>query len=127
MKGNLGAYLTVLGLCALGFYSVMFGCGYLHLQDMPQFVVTAVIFLTAGRMLKKVRIGQEKEEEEEEEEKVNRREPDWPWLTGFMNWTAVLLLIALMAILLMKPTDLSLLDALKFSPGQSSFFAGAVP
>ena len=125
MKGNLGQYLTVLGFCALGFYGVMLGCGYLGLEAMPQFVVTAVIFLTAGRMLKKVRLGSA--EEEEEEAAILRREPDWPWLTAFMNWTAALLIIALMAILLMKPADLSLLDAFKFSPAQSSFFSDAVP
>jgi type IV secretory pathway VirB2 component (pilin) len=126
MKGNLGQYMTVLGFCALAFYGVMLGCGYLGLEAMPQFVVTAVIFLTAGRMLKKVRLGSA----EEEEEKVAgtlRREPDWAWLTAFMNWTAALLIIALMAIMLMKPTELSLLDAFKFSPAQGSFFAEAVP
>lgn len=126
MKGNLGQYLTVLGLCALAFYGVMFGCGYVGLEAMPQFVVSAVIFLSAGRMLRKVRLGSD-EEDEETPEGFLRREPDWPWLTAFMNWTAALLMIALMAILLMKPTDLSLLDAFKFSPAQSSFFAGAVP
>lgn len=124
MKGNLGQYLTVLGLCALGFYGVMFGFGYLDLAAMPQFVVTAVIFLTAGRMMKKVNLGSI---EEEENERLLRREPDWPWLTAFMNWTAALLLIAIMAILLMKPADHSLLEMLKFSPAQTSFFAGSVP
>lgn len=126
MKGNLGQYMTALGLCALGFYGIMFGCGYLGLAAMPQFVVTALIFLTAGRMLKKVRLGSAEEEEEKDTEEL-RREPDWPWLTAFMNWTAALLIIALLAILLMKPAELSLLDAFKFSPAQSSFFAGAVP
>lgn len=126
MKGNLGQYLTVLGFCALAFYGVMLGCGYLGLEAMPQFVVTAVIFLSAGRMLKKVRLGSA-EEEEEAVAGTLRREPDWAWLTAFMNWTAALLIIALLAILLMKPTELSLLDAFKFSPAQGSFFAGAVP
>ena len=126
MKGNLGQYMTALGFCALGFYGVMFGCGYLGLAAMPQFVVTALIFLTAGRMLKKVRLGSAEEEEEKDAEEL-RREPDWAWLTAFMNWTAALLIIALLAILLMKPAELSLLDAFKFSPSQSSFFAGAVP
>lgn len=127
MKGNLGQYLTVLGFCALAFYGVMLGCGYLGLEAMPQFVVTAVIFLTAGRMLKKARLGSVGEEEEEKIAGVQRREPDWVWLTAFMNWTAALLIIALMAILLMKPTEFSLLDAYKFSPSLGSFFAGAVP
>lgn len=126
MKGNLGQYLTALGFCALGFYGVMVGCGYLGLEAMPQFVVTAAIFLTAGRMLRKARFGNA-EEEEETDKGVLRREPDWPWLTAFMNWTAALLIIALMAIMLMKPAELSLLEIFKFSSGQSSFFAGAVP
>jgi Na+/H+ antiporter NhaC len=126
MKGNLGQYLTALGFCALAFYGAMLGCGYLGLEAMPQFVVTAVIFLSAGRMLKKVRLGSTEEEEEKVGEAL-QREPDWAWLTAFMNWTAALLIIALMAILLMKPAELSLLDAFKFSPAQGSFFAGAVP
>ena len=126
MKRNLGQYLTVLGLCSLGFYIVMLGYGYLDLAAMPQFVVTAAIFLTAGRMLKKVRLGAG-EEEEGKGEGPTRREPDWDWLTAFTNWTAALLLIALMAILLMKPADLSLLEAFKFSPARSTFFAGDVP
>ncbi|PKN12031.1 MAG: hypothetical protein CVU69_08765 [Deltaproteobacteria bacterium HGW-Deltaproteobacteria-4] len=126
MKGNLGQYLTLLGFCALGFYGIMFGFGYLGLEAMPQFVVTAVIFLTAGRMLKKVRLGSA-EEEEEKLAGALRREPDWPWLTAFMNWTAALLIIAFLAILLMKPRGLSLLDAFKSSPSQSSFFSDAVP
>lgn len=126
MKGNLGQYLTVLGLCSLGFYVVMLGYGYLELAAMPQFVVVAAIFLTAGRMLKKVRLGAG-EEEEEKNAGPTLREPDWPWLTAFTNWTAALLIIALMAILLLKPTDLSLLEAFKFSPAQTSFFAGDVP
>jgi len=125
MKGNLGQYLTALGFCALGFYGAMFGCGYLGLEAMPQFLVTAVIFLTAGRMLRKARLGNA--EEEEKDEGIARREPDWAWLTAFMNWTAALLIIALMAILLMKPADLSLLDVFKSTSAQSSFFAGAVP
>lgn len=126
MKGNLGQYLTVLGFCALGFYGTMFGYGYLGLEAMPQFVVTAVIFLTAGRMLKKIRFGSSEEEEKEVAGGL-RREPDWAWLTAFMNWTAALLIMAFMAIMLMKPTDLSLLDAFKFSPARSSFFADSVP
>lgn len=123
MKGNLGHYLTILGLCALGFYGVMFGCGLLRIEAMPQFVVTAVIFLSAGRMMRKVRLGSD----DEETDAPARREPDWAWLTALMNWTAALVIIALMAILLMKPADLSLRDALRFSTAHKSFFAGAVP
>lgn len=122
MKGNLGHYLTILGLCALGFYGVMFGCGLLRIEAMPQFVVTAVIFLTAARMMRKVRLGGD-----EEADAPARREPDWAWLTTLMNWTAALLIIALMAILLMKPSDLALRDALNFSTAHRSFFAEAVP
>ena len=124
MKGNLGQYLTLLGLCALVFYGVMLATGNLGVAAMPQFVITAVIFLTAGRMMRKVRLGGE---EEEEEAAKPKRETDWPWLTALLNWTAALLLIGGMAILLMKPTDLSLREALNISAAHKSFFAGAVP
>jgi len=124
VKGNLGQYLTVLGLCSLVFYGVMLATGHLGTRQMPQFVITAVIFLTAGRMTRKIRLG---EEEDESEEEQAQRQTDWDWLTALLNWTAVILLIAVMAILLMKPADLSLKDAFNFSTAHRSFFAGAVP
>lgn len=124
MKGNLGQYLTLLGICALLFYGVMLAGGHLSAREMPQFAVTAVIFLTAGRMMRKVKLGESEEEEEPQEKK---REPDWDWLTALLNWTAAILLIAAMGILLLKPADLSLRDALNISTAHKNFFAGAVP
>lgn len=125
MKGNLGQYLTLLGLCALVFYGVMLATGNLGAREMPQFVVTAVIFLSAGRMMRKVRLGND--EEDDASAAKPQREADWEWLTSLLNWTAAILIIATMAILLMKPTDLSLRDAFNISTAHKSFFAGAVP
>lgn len=122
MKGNLGSYLTILGFLALAFYGVMYGCGYLRADALPQFAISAVIFLTAGRMLRRVQIG-----ETEEKEAVAGREPDWAWLTALLNWTAVVVLIALMGILLLKPAGLSMTEALKMTTAHKSFFAGAIP
>jgi len=76
-------------------------------------------------MLKKVRLGSAEEEEEKEAAALRREQIGLA--DRFHEWTAALLLIALMAILLMKPAELSLLDAFKFSPGQGSFFAELSP
>lgn len=125
MKGNLGHYLTLLGFCALVFYGLMLASGNLSAAAMPQFAITAVIFLTAGRMMRRVRLGGG--EDDATDLAKPERETDWPWMTALLNWTAALLLIAVMAILLMKPTDLSLREAFSFSTAHKHFFAGAVP
>ena len=74
VKGNLGQYLTLLGICSLLFYGVMVATGHLSPKEMPQFLVTAVIFLTAGRMARRVKLGDS--EEETTDEATEQREPD---------------------------------------------------
>lgn len=122
MNAKLGQHLTLLGLCAMIFYGFMLGTGRMTSEVMPQFIVSALIFLSAGRLFKKTA-----DESDDEPAPGSRREPDWDWLTALLNWSAALLIIGIMAILLMKPVDVSLLEAFSLSTAQQNFFAGAVP
>ena len=126
MNAKMGQQMTLLGLGAMAFYAIMLSSGHLSVEVMPQFLVSAVIFLCSGRILRLSARGLK--EDENEEATVNRRpEPDWPWLTALLNWSAAMLVIGAMAIVLMKPAGVSLRDALGHSFAHEQYFAGAIP
>lgn len=126
MNARLSRQMTLLGICAMGFYGVMLGTGTFSTDLMPQFVISAVIFLSSGRIMKAAARSMARDEDEAAE-RVQRREPDWPWMTLLLNWSAGLMVIGLMAIFLMKPLGISFAEALHLSPAPEQFFATAVP
>lgn len=130
MNAKLSQHLTLLGLCAMAFYGAMLASGTLSLEVMPQFVVSALIFLTSGRMLRRSARARSAEEEKPERkaDAPPKPETDWPLLTAMLNWTAALLVFGVMAIFIMKPAGVSFLDALQHTTAhEQHFFAGAVP
>jgi len=126
VNAKMGQQMTLLGLGAMAFYGVMLSSGHLSVEVMPQFLVSAVIFLCAGRVMRTAAKSLQ-QEEREETSRPPRPEPDWPWLTALLNWSAAMLVIGAMAIILMKPAGVSLRDALGHSFAQEQYFAGAVP
>jgi hypothetical protein len=127
VNAKLSQHLILLGICALVFYVIMLISGKLPLEVMPQFVVTAVIFMSSGHFMKKAARSMAREENEEENAKGNRKEADWPWLTTLLNWTAAFLIVGIMALLLMKPIGLSIVDAIKKSKGTEQYFSRSIP
>lgn len=125
---KLSQHLILLGFCALGFYGFMFATGKLPIEVMPQFLVSAVVFMSSGHYMRKAAktLARQQSEEDETEEK-ERKELDWPWLTGLLNWTGAFLVIGIMAILLMKPIGLSFSDALQFTVAPEQFFSHTIP
>jgi hypothetical protein len=120
-------HLTLLGIGAMAFYAVMLATDRVSIELMPQFLTSAIIFLSSGRLMKMAARSMSRDDEETDAKP--RRELDWPWLTALLNWNAALVVIGIMAIFLMKPTDLSLLDALSstLAPAIFSPAAGVVP
>jgi len=45
MNAKIGQHMTLLGICAMAFYGAMLASGKLSIDVMPQFVVSAAIFL----------------------------------------------------------------------------------
>nr|NIS39774.1 hypothetical protein [Desulfuromonadales bacterium] len=107
------------------FYGLMLGTGNMTLEVMPQFVISAVIFLTSGRLMKKG--ASRRHGDAEADKKTDREEPDWAWMTLLLNWMAALTIIGLMAIMLMKPIGVSLIDTVTESMQHKHFFADSVP
>lgn len=124
MNAKMSQHLILLGLCALVFYVVMLVTGKLPIEVMPQFVVTAVIFMTSGHFMKKAARSRLHEEEEQDE---NAKEPDWAWLSTLLNWTAAFLIIGIMALFLMKPIGLSFFDAIKKAKVSDHYTSHPIP
>ena len=126
MNAKMGQRLTLLGLGAMAFYGIMLSTGNLSLEVMPQFLVSAVIFLSSGRIMRLTAksLG---DSEAEENERPKRPEADWPWLTALLNWTAAMLVIGLMAIILMKPSGVSFREAISRTFTPAHFSAEFVP
>ncbi len=118
----------------MAFYGVMLGSGKLSIEVLPQFAVSALIFLSSGRFMRRAAriMTNDEDAEKEKEEKAQQQkerleEPDWQFLTNLMNWTAALMIVGIMAIILMKPIGLTFQDAFSSSNAQENYFAGSVP
>lgn len=134
MNANLSQQMTILGLAAMVFYAVMLGMGIVGLDVMPQFMVSAVIFLSSGRLMRMAaRNLPPKEVDEEAEKKKQEREqariePDWAWLSQFLNWAMALVVIGVLALWIMKPIGVSLVDAIQqHKPDSQPYFSDFVP
>lgn len=129
MNAKLSQHMTMLGLCAMAFYAVMLATGKLSIDVMPQFAVSALIFLTSGRIMRKAAraMTQEDDEEQEKQDKEKREETDWPFMTNLLNWTAALLVVGIMAIIITKPAGITLTEAFTETVAHENFYAGHVP
>jgi hypothetical protein len=126
MNAKLGQHLTLLGLCALVFYGSMLATGVLSLEVMPQFLISALIFLSSGRMIK---MASRAFARQETEAPPKRKSPevDWTRLTGMLNWTAASLIVGCMAIFLMKPIGIPLDEAIAQGLISDHFLGTTVP
>jgi hypothetical protein len=127
VNARLSQHLTLLGLCSMIFYGVMLGMGRLSIDVLPQFVISAIIFLSSGQILKKATVRTSEESDEKEKSRPSRPDPDWPWLTGFLNWMAALLIVGVMALILMKPPGMTIKEALSHTEADQHFYGTAVP
>jgi len=127
MNARLSRQMTLLGICAMAFYGIMLGTGVFSADIMPQFVISAVIFLSSGKIMRKAARCMVRDEEEKPEPRQKRKEADWPWLTCPLNWTAAFMIIGLMTIFLIKPIGVSFTDALHITTAPDQFFAHAIP
>ena len=127
MNAKIGQHLTLLGLGAMIFYGFMLATGHLTAEILPQFLVSAIIFLSSGRIMRKAASHMAKDEEEDAPVKTVRPQADWPWMTSLLNWTGAFVIIGVMALLLLKPIGLTWRDAIALTKAPDHFFAGAVP
>lgn len=108
MNANLSNQMTLLGLAAMVFYAVLLATGTVGTDIMPQFIASALIFLSSGRLMRKPAAQRSEEDNEKQQEK---KELDWDKLTQVLNWSMSILIISAMAIWAMKPADVTFAEA----------------
>lgn len=122
MDTRLSNYMTLIGLCAMAFYGVMMATGTMSISVMPQFVISAVIFLTSGRIMKKAAKRMRSSREAVAEVPlffgVNWRNFTWP---------ALLIALLIMILLMIKPIGVSPQDLLSKTEPSDLFYAPAIP
>jgi len=122
--------MTILGLAAMVFYAVMLATGVVGLDVMPQFMISAIIFLSSGRLMRMAarNLPPKEVDEEKEKRKLERAEPDWNWLNQFLNWAMALVVIGVLALWVMKPIGVSLVYAIKeHKPESQPYFSDFIP
>ncbi len=130
MNVNLSQQMTLLGLAAMAFYAIMLGTGVVGLDVMPQFMISAVIFLSSGRLMRMAarNLPPKDVDEEAEKKKRSRVEPDWAWLSQFLNWAMALIIIGVLALWVMKPVGVSLVDAIQqHNPESQPYYSDFIP
>lgn len=108
---NLSRKMTFLGLIALIYYAALLALGVVSTDVMPQFLISAILFLSAGRLMRNVPSGKEGDEESE---KKQRAEPNWALWTQVLNWVMAVLIICALGLWVMKPVGVSFFDMLPF-------------
>jgi len=105
MNAKLSRQMTMLGLGVLVFYAGILGTGHASLEILPQFAISAVIFLSSGRIMRQIA---EKlpVKEQPEEEKVDE-EPNWELRNLVLNWVAAATVVSIVALFLVKPASMT--------------------
>ena len=102
MHANMSRQITLLGFGAMLFYGALFASGQVSIEILPQFAVSAVFFLFAGRIMRQIASRLPEKEQKEEPEKP---EIDWGFRTAVLNWVAASMIISIMVIILVKPAE----------------------
>ncbi len=108
---NLSRQMTILGLVALVYYAVLLAAGVLSTDVMPQFIVSAIIFLSSGRLLRKTVHTRSKDQDDQDKP---RKEPNWALRTQILNWTMALLIMCALGLWVMKPVGVSFFEMFHF-------------
>lgn len=117
---SLNRQMTLLGLIALIYYGTLVSVGVLSTDVMPQFLATAIIFLSSGRLARMARKSSRVKSNDQGNEE-QKKEPDWALRTQILNWTMTLVIVAALALWVMKPVGVPFLEFI-----QMKFFLGFV-
>ena len=106
---NLGRQMTFLGLAALAYYAVLLTVGILSADVMPQFLVSAIIFLSSGRLLRGASAARSKKLDKDGSP---RKEPNWALLTQLLNWGMAVLILCALGLWVIKPVGVPFFEFL---------------
>jgi ABC-type Fe3+ transport system permease subunit len=111
MNAKLSRQMTLLGLGVLAFYAGVLGTGHASLEILPQFAISAVIFLSSGKIMKQMA---EKLPAKEKTESEEVEEPNWELRNLVLNWVAAAAVVSIVALFLVKPASMTFNDFGRF-------------
>jgi len=126
MHAKLSRYMTTLGLFAMIFYGSMMAMGVMSVDMMPQFLVSAVIFLTSGRIMRKA--AKRMRVPKRFDPRISAIEPTAADMKHpVLEWVAAVSVLLVMAVALMKPVDLTMSDAWHDLKVDDLYYSATVP
>ena len=111
MNVKLSRQMTMLGLGVLAFYAVILGTGQASLEILPQFAISAVIFLCSGKIMRQMA---EKLPAREQQEGEAVEEPNWELRNLVLNWVAAVAVVSIVGLFLVKPASMSFNEFSRF-------------
>jgi len=111
MNAKLSRQMTMIGLGTLAFYACVLGTGHASLEVLPQFAISAVIFLCSGKIMRQMAEKLPVKEQAEEEEV---EEPNWELRNLVLNWVAAATVVSIVALFLVKPVSMSFNEFSRF-------------
>jgi hypothetical protein len=111
MNAKLSRQMTMIGLGTLAFYACVLGTGYASLEILPQFAISAVIFLCSGKIMRQMA---EKLPAKEQPESEEVEEPNWELRNLVLNWVAAAAVVSIVALFLVKPVSMSFNEFSRF-------------
>ena len=111
MNAKLSRQMTMIGLGTLAFYACVLGTGHASLEILPQFAISAVIFLCSGKIMRQMA---EKLPAKEQPESEEIEEPNWELRNLVLNWVAAATVVSIVALFLVKPTSMSFNEFSRF-------------
>ena len=104
MNAKLSRQMTMIGLGTLAFYACVLGTGHASLEILPQFAISAVIFLCSGKIMRQMA---EKLPAKEQSNSEEVEEPDWELRNVILNWVAAATVVSIVAFFLVKPASMT--------------------
>ena len=111
MNAKLSRQMTIIGLGTLAFYACVLGTGHASLEVLPQFAISAVIFLCSGKIMRQLA---EKLPAKEQPESEEVEEPNWELRNLVLNWVAAATVVSIVALFLVKPVSMSFNEISRF-------------
>ena len=111
MNAKLSRQMTIIGLGTLAFYACVLGTGHASLEDLPQFAISAVIFLCSGKIMRQLA---EKLPAKEQPDSEEVEEPNWELRNLVLNWVAAATVVSIVALFLVKPVSMSFNEFSRF-------------
>ena len=111
MNAKLSRQMTMIGLGTLAFYACVLGTGHATLEVLPQFAISAVIFLCSGKVMRQMA---EKLPAKEQPEAEETEEPNWELRNLVLNWVAAATVVSIVALFLVKPASMSFNEFSRF-------------